>query len=419
MALTNDAELAERMRCCAATASRATRREIRAPSTQTARLVLRAERTRLQLPHDRLAGGARPQPARSGSTPLSRAATSLRARYDELLAQLAAALPPMAACERYSAWHLYVVRLHRDRSLVSAPRRCSTRCAQPGIGVNVHYIPVHLQPYYRTLGFTTGMFPEAERYEDEAITLPLFPRLTEAEQDTVVAALRAVLGEDRGHPGARRQQAHSAQEHPHFCGKPMIAWSIAAARKRLFDSSSSRPTMRRSPRSRGARAPRPFIRPAELADDYTGTAAVVRHAVAWFGTQRMSGSRLLLLCHGRFVPARLHHGPRPAPARTPPSPFRSPAMARRSSAPCASRRRPGGDVPAGIRRTRSQDLEPASMTPDSSIGAPPAWMSGAALFSKASAAVVLPRERVLDIDTPEDWSLAEALFRIQLERSSP
>jgi dTDP-4-amino-4,6-dideoxygalactose transaminase len=63
-----------------------------------------------------------------------------------------------------------------------------------GIGVNVHYIPVHLQPYYRDRGFQVGDFPAAERYYRRAITLPLHPLLTEAEQDAVVAALREAIG---------------------------------------------------------------------------------------------------------------------------------------------------------------------------------------------------------------------------------
>ena len=63
-----------------------------------------------------------------------------------------------------------------------------------GIGVNVHYIPVHLQPYYRDRGFRVGDFPAAERYYRCAITLPLHPLLTDAEQDAVVAALREAVG---------------------------------------------------------------------------------------------------------------------------------------------------------------------------------------------------------------------------------
>ncbi|MNJ73326.1 UDP-4-amino-4-deoxy-L-arabinose--oxoglutarate aminotransferase [compost metagenome] len=62
-----------------------------------------------------------------------------------------------------------------------------------GIGVNLHYIPVHTQPYYQRMGFGVGDFPEAERYYAEAISLPMFQTLTEAQQDAVVAAIEKSL----------------------------------------------------------------------------------------------------------------------------------------------------------------------------------------------------------------------------------
>ena len=62
-----------------------------------------------------------------------------------------------------------------------------------GIGVNIHYIPVHTQPYYRALGFAEGQFPEAERYYAEAISLPMFPTITAPELDAVVNAVREVV----------------------------------------------------------------------------------------------------------------------------------------------------------------------------------------------------------------------------------
>jgi dTDP-4-amino-4,6-dideoxygalactose transaminase len=60
--------------------------------------------------------------------------------------------------------------------------------------VNVHYIPIHTQPYYQALGFKRGDFPAAEAYERQAISLPLFPQMTADEQDHVVEALAAALG---------------------------------------------------------------------------------------------------------------------------------------------------------------------------------------------------------------------------------
>lgn len=114
----------------------------------------------------------------------------LARRYQQLLAGLPLALPACAA-DRSSAWHLYVVRVlpdaGRDRGAVFAALR------ERDIGVNVHYIPVHTQPYYRRLGFRPGDYPEAERYYGEAISLPIYFGLSDAEQDTVVAALREAL----------------------------------------------------------------------------------------------------------------------------------------------------------------------------------------------------------------------------------
>jgi dTDP-4-amino-4,6-dideoxygalactose transaminase len=62
-----------------------------------------------------------------------------------------------------------------------------------GIGVNLHYIPVHTQPYYQKMGFNLGDFPESERYYAEAISLPMYATLTEQEQDDVVEALKKSL----------------------------------------------------------------------------------------------------------------------------------------------------------------------------------------------------------------------------------
>lgn len=111
----------------------------------------------------------------------------LAARYDGLLADLPVGLPHRST-SNHSALHLYPVRVASGRRAVTF-----TQLRAQGIGVNVHYIPVHLQPYYRALGFKPGDFPEAERYYAEAISLPLFPALTEAEQDVVVQELTATL----------------------------------------------------------------------------------------------------------------------------------------------------------------------------------------------------------------------------------
>jgi dTDP-4-amino-4,6-dideoxygalactose transaminase len=119
-----------------------------------------------------------------------RVRTALADRYDALLSGLPVTKAPRRA-GALSAWHLYVIQL--DAALEARRREVFERMRAAGIGVNVHYIPVHLQPYYRDLGFREGDFPNAERYYRRAITLPLHPGLTHAEQDRVVAALREAI----------------------------------------------------------------------------------------------------------------------------------------------------------------------------------------------------------------------------------
>tara|TARA_Y100000296_G_scaffold13079_2_gene15197 strand:+ start:400 stop:1545 length:1146 start_codon:yes stop_codon:yes gene_type:complete len=110
---------------------------------------------------------------------------ALAERYDSMLATLPLKRPVL---DRNSAWHLYMVELERhDRKTVFNELRAR------GVGANVHYIPIHLHPYYKKLGFTKGMFPNSERYYDGALTLPLFPSLTLDEQDYVISQLNEIL----------------------------------------------------------------------------------------------------------------------------------------------------------------------------------------------------------------------------------
>jgi UDP-4-amino-4,6-dideoxy-N-acetyl-beta-L-altrosamine transaminase len=113
---------------------------------------------------------------------------AIAARYAELLAGLPLATQrPLP--EAHSALHLYPIRLHEP----ARRRQVFEDLRAAGIGVNVHYIPVHLQPYYRRMGFAPGDFPHAEAYYAGAITLPMYPDLSDAMQDRVVAALREAL----------------------------------------------------------------------------------------------------------------------------------------------------------------------------------------------------------------------------------
>ncbi len=115
----------------------------------------------------------------------------LAARYQQLLAGLPLTLP-VTQDGAESAWHLYVVRLDLSRTSLTQAQVFEALRAQ-GLGVNLHYIPVHLQPYYQEQGFAEGDFPEAERYFLEALSLPLFPELSDEMQDEVVEHLRRIL----------------------------------------------------------------------------------------------------------------------------------------------------------------------------------------------------------------------------------
>jgi len=116
---------------------------------------------------------------------------ALARRYDAKLAGLPLLLP--ARCpDSQSAHHLYVIEIDPARSNVS--RRALYDALQAdAIGVNVHYIPIHLQPDYRKLGFSPGQFPVAEEYYRRCLTIPLYPRLGEDGQERVIASLTHAL----------------------------------------------------------------------------------------------------------------------------------------------------------------------------------------------------------------------------------
>ena len=108
-------------------------------------------------------------------------------RYDEAFADLPVTTPWQLP-EANSAWHLYVIRVD-----AAAHRTVFDELRESGILVNLHYMPVYLQPYYRKLGFEPGLCPNAESYYAEAISLPMFPTLSEEQQDKVIAAVRKAV----------------------------------------------------------------------------------------------------------------------------------------------------------------------------------------------------------------------------------
>lgn len=113
-------------------------------------------------------------------------------RYSELLQDLALDLPQECPAGQ-SSWHLYIVRLHDENLRLSTFE--TMRAA--GIGVNVHYIPIHTQPYYQKLGFQWGDFPQAEYFYSRIISLPLYADLTQKSQQYVASVLKQIPGLER------------------------------------------------------------------------------------------------------------------------------------------------------------------------------------------------------------------------------
>ncbi len=116
---------------------------------------------------------------------------ALARRYDRLLADLPVTLPYQLP-DTYSGLHLYVIRLQLN-ALKHTHREVFDALRARGIGVNLHYIPVHTQPYYRKLGFRGDEFPQAQQYYAEAISLPMYSGLDFSNQDRVIDALAEML----------------------------------------------------------------------------------------------------------------------------------------------------------------------------------------------------------------------------------
>lgn len=115
----------------------------------------------------------------------------IAARYNEKLIDFPVVTQKVPSSS-YSAYHLFVIKL-TEENLVKNRKIIFSKMRDAGIGVNVHYIPIHTHPYYKSLGFNLGDFPESEKYYQSAISIPMFPDLTDESQDFVLKALEQSL----------------------------------------------------------------------------------------------------------------------------------------------------------------------------------------------------------------------------------
>jgi dTDP-4-amino-4,6-dideoxygalactose transaminase len=115
----------------------------------------------------------------------------LAAEYDKAFSGLPI-ITPWQMPYVSSSYHLYPVRI-RESDCGKTQRQVYDALRQNGVAANLHYIPVHRQPYYEAMGFCAGDFPEAERYHQEAISLPMYAALTDDQQAQVIEILRKIL----------------------------------------------------------------------------------------------------------------------------------------------------------------------------------------------------------------------------------
>jgi dTDP-4-amino-4,6-dideoxygalactose transaminase len=115
----------------------------------------------------------------------------LASRYNMLLKDLPLGLPYQHP-DSDSSWHLYVIQPDLDK-IKKSHKQIFSDLRRSGLGVNLHYIPIHMQPYYKNLGFNKGDFPKAEEYYSKSISIPLFHSMKNNQQDEVAMILRNIL----------------------------------------------------------------------------------------------------------------------------------------------------------------------------------------------------------------------------------
>ena len=207
-----------------------------------------------------------------------------------------------------------------------------------------------------------------------------------------------------------------------FCGKPIIAWSIEAARRSgCFDSvivSTDDDEIADVARAYGAEIP--FLRPSELADDFTGTTPVMRHAIQWYAEKETAPE--LACCIYATAPFLSVEDIRLGEQALRSDQYEYAFSVSRYPFPIQRAIRIG--LKGGVEmlqpehfNTRSQDLEETFHDAGQFYwGKSQSWVAGKQIFSEDAVPIVLPQHRVQDIDTKEDWERAELMFLAQQHR---
>ena len=113
-------------------------------------------------------------------------------RYNEAFENIEEIIAPYEKSKVKSVWHIYVIRLKLDK-LKTTRKEIFEALRRENIGVHVHYIPVYYHPYYQRLNYQKGLCPKAEKYYEEAITLPLFPKMSDKDIEDVINAVNKVI----------------------------------------------------------------------------------------------------------------------------------------------------------------------------------------------------------------------------------
>jgi len=115
----------------------------------------------------------------------------LAANYNKLFDNTQIKLPKIES-ENYSSWHLYIIRINNSKDVNR--NSIFEKLRRSGIYVNIHYIPIYRHPFYKAMGYNNKHYPEAEKYYEEAISIPLFPGLTLEQQENIKKIISSPIG---------------------------------------------------------------------------------------------------------------------------------------------------------------------------------------------------------------------------------